>query len=151
MHGTCALWRASLTSTSLSPSPSPNPSLSLSLVPTSRQAAGLALPVAAEAGHLECTELLLGAGVSREAMVGALLCAERMGRVECAALVRRALQQDETQEEEAAKVARAICEIAESAVQDEDAGGDYRRRMQRLQEEDAADDAAQMVDGDTPT
>ena len=91
--------------------------------------------MAAEAGHLECTELLLGAGVSREAMVGALLCAERMGRVECAALVRRALQQDETQEEEAVKVARAICEIAESAVQ----------------EEDAARDAEQQVDGDAPT
>ena len=59
--------------------------------------------MAAEAGHLECTELLLGAGVSREAMAAALLCAERMGRVECAALVRRALQQDETRDEEACR------------------------------------------------
>ena len=41
-------------------------------------------------------ELLLGAGVSREAVEGALLCADRVGRVGCAALLRRALQQDET-------------------------------------------------------
>ena len=38
-------------------------------------------------------ELLLGAG---EAVEGALLCADRLGRVGCAALLRRALQQDET-------------------------------------------------------
>ena len=38
-------------------------------------------------------ELLLGAG---EAVEGALLCADRFGRVGCAALLRRALQQDET-------------------------------------------------------
>ena len=34
-------------------------------------------------------ELLLGAGVSREAVEGALLCADRVGRVGCAALLRR--------------------------------------------------------------
>ena len=54
--------------------------------------------MAAEAGHFECTELLLGAGVSREAMATALLCAERKGRAECAALLRHALQQDVEQD-----------------------------------------------------
>ena len=38
-------------------------------------AASLALPVAVEAGHLECTDLLLKAGASAEAMAASLLLA----------------------------------------------------------------------------
>ena len=54
-------------------------------------AASLALPVAVEAGHLECTDLLLKAGASAEAMAASLLLAEHKGWHEVAALVRSAL------------------------------------------------------------
>ena len=67
-------------------------------------------------------------------MVAALLCAERMGRVACAAVLRRALEQDltpqEQQGQEAAQVASAACEAAAPAVPNEDAPNDAEQHEQ---------------------
>ena len=69
-------------------------------------------------------------------MVAALLCAERMGRVACAAVLRRALAQDlavapqEQQGREAAQVASAACEAAAPAVPKEDAPNDAEQHEQ---------------------
>ena len=71
-------------------------------------------------------------------MVAALLCAERMGRVACAAVLRRALEQDlapqepwqEQQGQEAAQVASAACEAAAPAVPKEDAPNDAEQHQQ---------------------